>query len=92
MITYKVGETMHLIKGDDLNFEQREQVRRTFVYRWTIDNQYREQAWRETNQPIRPTIPLKTDLEWLHEHAFWFINDGSRLAKNKHAEPAYVAD
>jgi hypothetical protein len=36
---------------------------------------------------------LITDEQWLAEHAFWFVSDGSRLSiSHKHCEPAFVAD
>jgi hypothetical protein len=37
-------------------------------------------------------VPLVTDEQWLKEHAFHFIKDGSRLSGAGHAEPAFMAD
>jgi hypothetical protein len=80
-----------LIKGTALTPKQRAEVLAAFGYRWTSDNQRRAAAWH--GQAGRPTIPLVTDREWLAEHAFHFIVDGSRLdARRRHAEPAFVAD
>jgi hypothetical protein len=82
---------MKLITGADLTPTQTEQVLSAFLYRWTTGNSARERVW--ANISGKPTIPLITDHQWLNEHAFWFINDGSRLALNrKHAEPHYLAD
>ncbi len=77
---------MVLIKGKDLNRKQTDQVLHAFLYRWTTDNPSRERLWR--NIKNKPTIPLEADYRWLNDHAFWFLNDGSRLALNrKYAEP-----
>jgi hypothetical protein len=81
---------MKLIKGQDLTPRQSEQVLCAFVYRWTTGNCLRESAWKNMR---KPTIPLQSDHDWLNDRAFWFLNDGSRLALNrKHAEPVYMAD
>ena len=37
-----------------------------------------------------PTVPLKTDDEWIKEHAFYFTQDG-RLMPRRAAEPVYLA-
>jgi hypothetical protein len=79
---------MKLIKGDDLNQTQTEQVLSAFIYRWTSDNNARERVWANIS---KPTIPLVSDNQWLKDHAFWFINDGSRLATRHHAEPVYMS-
>lgn len=82
---------MKLIKGKDLNSSQRGQVLNTYVYRWTSDNKRRESIY--ANIAGKPTTPLITDNQWLREHAFWFLNDGSRLDyTHKHCEPAFMAD
>ena len=81
---------MKLIKGEELNQRQTEQVLSAYVYRWTTGNCARERAWATIS---KPTVPLQSDHEWINDHAFWFINDGSRLAVNRHhAEPAFLAD
>lgn len=81
---------MALIKGQDLTPRQAEQVLCAFVYRWTTGNCQRKSAWKNIS---KPTIPLQSDHDWLNAHAFWFINDGSRLTLNKkHAEPFYMAE
>ena len=80
---------MRLIKGSELNQRQTEQVLNAFIYRWTSGNNAREHVW--ANIVGKPTIPLVSDNEWLKDHAFWFINDGSRLAKRHHAEPVYMS-
>lgn len=65
-----------LIKGENLTEKQKDEVLRAFIYRWTVENTY-----------TKPTIPLQSDAEWLKTHAFWFVKDGIRLARNRqHAE------
>jgi hypothetical protein len=96
-----------LIRGDRLNARQREQVLAAFVYRWTTENPQRMAAYRKCHlcdirKPYvnatsasghtHPTIPLISDQQWLDEHSFHFIADGSRLsARHKWAEPACMA-
>ena len=80
---------MKLIKGADLSPRQTEQVLSNFIYRWTSGNNARQRVWHGIAG--KPTIALITDNQWLAEHAFWFINSGSRLALNrKYAEPHYL--
>ena len=90
-----------LIRGDKLNFAQRRQVLSTYVYRWTIGNGQLRSAYKCPHCDLKkidfdrvecrqhhPTIKLVTDDEWLAQHAFYFVKDGSRLMVNrKHAEP-----
>ena len=79
-----------LIKGSDLNAHQKSIVLRAFIYRWTAENPNRDRAYKNIS---KPTMPLKSDQEWLNEHAFYFVRDGSRLNRNyRHCEPAYMAD
>lgn len=81
-----------LIKGSDLNAAQRAEVLRAFVYRWTVENGHRANVWGRSGL-TPPAMPLQSDDEWLAEHAFHFLNDGSRLAGNiRFAEPSYLAD
>jgi hypothetical protein len=80
-----------LIKGANLTANQIKLVKAAFIYRWTTENGQRESAW--ANSEGKPTIPLQSDDEWIKEHAFYFVKDGSRLMLNKHhAEPHYMAD
>ena len=82
---------MKIIKGNELNHKQRAQVLSAYIYRWTSDNPRRKSVWN--NVVGKPTVPLITDNQWLTEHAFWFLNDGSRSARtHTHAEPAFMAD
>lgn len=82
---------MPLIKGSRLTRAQREIVLATYLYRWTRDNPRREDYWRGIAG--KPTMPLVSDAEWLADHAFHFIADGSRLhARHRHCEPAYMAE
>jgi hypothetical protein len=44
-------------------------------------------AWHEHH------VKVQTDDQWLADHAFAFVKDGSRLStRNTHAEPAFMAD
>lgn len=110
-----------LIRGDKLTHMQRQEVLRTFVHRWTLENAKQtyggrcpgcEQSTRNglivtgVDKPGICETPRKvwqredwhayhtaliTDDQWLLEHAFHFVKDGSRLMANNHAEPAYMA-
>ena len=80
-----------LIKGENLNREQRKAVFNAFIYRWTVEMIPRDKEIYGSTS--RPTLPRQTDNEWLQEHAFHFVKDGSRLMANRHhAEPAFLAD
>jgi hypothetical protein len=91
-----------LIKGTDLSDRQRKLVLAAFPYRWTHESPHRCQVYRcalcdvrhpyvnavTSNGHTHPTVPLISDAEWLTRYAFWFVNDGSRLAdKPNHCEP-----
>lgn len=79
-----------LIKGIDLNPKQKQQVLATFVHRCTYENGLTMQSWKlcKTNKQY-----MLSDNDWLAEHAFYFIKDGSRLsAKHKQCEPSFMAD
>jgi len=71
---------MKQVNGRDLGDRAKSEVLAAFIYRWTVDNKQREQAYR--NMP-KPTMPLTTDDEWLASHWFWVTKDG-RLARNRH--------
>jgi len=85
------SEMKGLIKGADLNTKQKQEVLNVFGYRWTVENKQRALQWLGNIQP--PTIQPQTDEEWLKEHAFYFVEDGTRLSKKRrHCEPACLAD
>ena len=96
-----------LIKGNDLSDRQRKIVLAAFVHRWTHENPHRCDVYKcelcdvrhpyvdavSSNGHAHPTVPLIHDAEWLTDHAFWFLNDGSRLAdKPRYCEPVYLYD
>jgi hypothetical protein len=96
-----------LIKGKDLSYRQETLVKAAFIYRWTYENPMRCRVYRcslcnvaepyenmgSSNGHTHPTIPLQHDNDWIAEHAFHFVKDGSRLMHNRHfAEPVYMAD
>ena len=93
-----------LIRGDELTTRQRSLVLTAFSHRWTFENRaYGEHCpacvqqqecggemvvdgvpWHEYHKP------LVTDEQWLREHAFNFVKDGSRLnGRYRHCEPVY---
>lgn len=73
-----------LIKGKELNQKQRDEVKRAFVNRHTVDHRAR---WAGSTQPTQ------TDRDWIESHAFHFVKDGSRLMANRnHCEPSYMAE
>ncbi|MBI3864889.1 MAG: hypothetical protein HY290_23685 [Planctomycetia bacterium] len=81
-----------LIRGAELNIRQRVLVLSAFSYRWTHENPSRKSVWSRVRSGM-PLIPLQTDEQWLREHAFHFVRDGSRLsARHRFCEPHYVAD
>jgi hypothetical protein len=80
-----------LIRGDELTLHQRRLVTAAFSYRWTHENPNRKSAWSAVNKEP-PRIPLQTDAQWLREHAFYFVRDGSRLNCRQHfCVPHYMA-
>jgi hypothetical protein len=69
---------MRLIKGTALTARQREQVLAAFVHRHTAIGDGRY---------------YPTEQAWLADHAFYFVKDGSRLARNRrYAEPHSLAE
>ena len=76
-----------LIKGKDLNQNQKKQVLAAFTYRNTKENE-------TVSKRVNPTAKItQTDAEWLDAHAFYFKNDGSELSsRKKHAEPHYMVE
>lgn len=81
---------MRLVNGADLLPATRAEVLRTFVYRWTFENERMARCAYVMHTP--PTAPLVTDEQWLREHAFYVRNDGA-LARNRHyCEPHYMAN
>ncbi len=76
-----------LIKGENLTEEQIKIVKNAYIHRLTTENGYPE------INPCQATIEAISDKQWIKEHAFYFIKDGSRLSKNRsYCEPAYMAD
>jgi len=95
-----------LINGKNLTPKQRSLVLAAFVRRWTVENAEQSFGGRcpacvqqkacggamEVNgKPFHEHhLALTTDEAWINTHAFYFLNDGSRLMENRdHAEPAY---
>ena len=67
-----------LIKGAHLTETQKKQVLAAYSYR---------------HLAIGEGKFYPTEATWVESHAFWFVNDGSRLSRNHHhAEPDYFAD
>jgi hypothetical protein len=82
-----------LVRGDQLSESARRQVLAAFGYRWTIENESRARYWCRQSGANPPRIPLIPDEQWLREHAFHVVQDGSRLMKNRsHAEPACMLE
>jgi hypothetical protein len=81
-----------LIRGDRLTPRQRRLALAAFTYRWTHENPHRQRVWSAVKAG-QPTIPLQTDDQWLREHAFHFVKDGSRLSdQHRFCVPHYLAD
>jgi hypothetical protein len=83
-----------LVRGDQLSESARRQVLAAFGYRWTIENESRARQWSRQSRLICPSgFARITDQQWLRQHAFHVVQDGSRLMKNRsHAEPACLAE
>jgi hypothetical protein len=83
-----------LVRGDQLGESARRQVLAVFGYRWTVENEARAREWSKRSGAIIPSRFARiTDQEWLREHAFHVVKDGSRLMRNRsHAEPACLAE
>ena len=70
-----------LIRGEQLNAQQREQVKAAFVHRNTFEHPF----------PLSGGVQV-SDAEWIAAHAFHFIKGGNRLSANHHyAVPAFLA-
>lgn len=81
-----------LIRGAELNPRQRALVLTAFSYRWTHENPRRQSVWSRVRAGT-PRVPLQTDGQWLRDHAFHFVRDGSRLSARHHfCVPHYLAD
>jgi hypothetical protein len=82
-----------LVRGDQLSESARRQVLAAFGYRSTIENESRARQWYRNASLDPPRSPLIPDEQWLREHAFHVVQDGSRLMRNRsHAEPACLAE
>jgi hypothetical protein len=82
-----------LVRGDKLSESARREVLESHGHRWTVENEARARRWHWAATIDPPRIPLVTDAQWLREHAFHVVRDGSRLMANRrHAEPACLAD
>lgn len=77
---------MKLIKGKNLNDEQKQQVLRMYVHRLTVENNY------PAINPCGARVKPITDKQWLKEHAFYVCNNGDLSQKHNHCEPAFLAD
>ena len=80
-----------LKRGDTLTEQQKREVKNAFIYRWTVENEKRVRSMLRPSQC--PTMAVISDEQWINEHAFHFIADGSRLTHNRsYAEPAYMVE
>ena len=83
---------MKWLKGTELTQEQRAQVLNAFGFRWTHENLARAELWHDYKRPRSAMYTLESDAQWLAEHCFQFVNDGSRLGTGRNAMPVYLAD
>lgn len=100
--TSKIAQ--QLLRGEQLDPQQKTQVLNAFPYRWTWENPHRARIYKcdqcdVANDPFvgssagghhHPVIPVQHDDEWVKEHAFWFTNAG-KLFPNRGAVPASYA-
>jgi hypothetical protein len=81
-----------LVAGEQLTARQSALVLAAFPYRWTHENPDRQRFWSAMKSGP-PTIPPVSDVQRLREHAFHFVNNGSRLScRHQHCEPHYPAN
>ena len=80
---------MQMIRGDKLPYDLRNEVLRSYIYRWTKDNHQREIVYRSIE---KPTIPLISDNEWLAKYSFYVTKQGKLSTKYKFAVPVYESD
>lgn len=84
---------MPYVNGSKLSESAREEVLSKFTYRWTVENERRARSWYSDGNVQPPRISLISDAEWLAQHAFRVIKDGTRLdARQQFAKPACMAD
>lgn len=76
---------MAWVAGDMLTTAQRDAVRNSFGYRWTVENERRARQWYGGS---RPTVPLVSDDDWLASHAFYVTNLGELSRRHRHCTSA----
>lgn len=76
----------NLIRGENLNEQQRREVLAAYVYRNTVEN-------RIISERVNPSAEITlTDREWIKTKAFYINKDGSLSRKHQRCEPVYMAD
>lgn len=82
---------MKIIKGKNLNSNQRAQVLSAFIYRFTGDH---VPSWAKGTMPngdtYKPQFP--TDNDWINAYAFYFKDDGTLASKPGHCVPVEWAE
>ena len=77
-------------RGSELSANVQREILERYVYRWTHENPHRNQAWTGLLAMNAPTVPLKSDAQWLNETLFPVTRDGRRLDnRTRHCRPAY---
>ena len=73
---------MKPIAGKNLTPRQKQLVLSAYVHRSTAEH------------PNLHIAPVRgTDADWVNEHSFYFVKDGSRLSgRHNYAQPAFMAD
>jgi len=82
--------TTRWISGLKLRLKAREEVLRTWIYRWTYDNPRRVWAWARAAKlwgTPTPTLPLISDKEWLGLHRFAVSHSGRLSALGLYCRP-----
>lgn len=79
---------MKWIRGDQLNAACKKEALNAFVYRMTEESVERWPKVRRMMETGGWRMPIKTDAEWLAEHAFRVTKAGALARNNKHCVSA----
>ena len=74
---------MKLILGTHLSQQLKEQVKKRYTYRLTIENGYPKR------NPCHARVKPRTDEEWLSQTAFYLTEKGTLSEKKRYCEPVF---
>ncbi len=82
---------MKLVKGDNLNKEQWNEVLRRFIYR-TYDKTIYPIREQMVDPSMYDELCRNLDPVWVKAHAFYVRKDGKLADNYHHCEPAWMVD